>query len=587
MIDALEDAILRYLCSFLHDTDKISLRHTCRHIQRRLPFNMIANSIRLQYFDQTLCWPRLCELKVSYMDENLYQIQVPPTVNSIIGRFPSVDKEWATWHQLKKINITTYGQVDLGCVLPQLEELCIHTMGSFVLPNAPRLLKLSVPVIYNMHVFYPNLVSFTLGTAQYGITLDRLALVLPSTIEELIIPGCYITNDDVFHTDVFPNLKKLNCSQSNIKMLFISPGLVELNCSYGRLTGIATSGPHSSLRILNIHQCMRLRVSHVEADKWFPELVEMRCDRCMIDTLTFSDKLEELVCNYNNLTRLECSPRMRLLECNGQNIEVLANLPSTLITLHCSDNEISQLDLRACSQLEVLYCNNNYLTHIECSSRMRLLECKGQSIEVLENLPSTLTWLHCSDNKISQLDLRACSQLNTLRCSFNRLETIDVSNLGCLQVYECEHNRLTTLGVLPSSIEELICSYNNITSLGQLPVSLVKLECVDCNLSSLDVRRCPLLTILNCASNKFTSLDVSSCTELSTLNCDGNQLKSLDTSMCNIGLISCSFNVLQTLSVHKNTIHVICISNKLKEIVSYSINTSYDTDSGVVVRYYY
>ena len=76
-----------------------------------------------------------------------------------------------------------------------------------------------------------------------------------------------------------------------------------------------------------------------------------------------------------------------------------------------------------------------------------------------------------------------------------------------------------------TALTYLGCSYNNITSLDvSNNIALTQLFCYNNQLTSLDVTQNTALTDLNCGNNQLTSLDVSSNTALTELYCYNNQL---------------------------------------------------------------
>lgn len=89
----------------------------------------------------------------------------------------------------------------------------------------------------------------------------------------------------------------------------------------------------------------------------------------------------------------------------------------------------------------------------------------------------------------------------------NNITSLNVSKCPALTVLDCAENNLTSLDVSKNTaLTWLLCHYNNLTS--------------------LDVSKCPVLTELGCWSNKLTSLDVSKNTALTWLNCRDNKLTS-------------------------------------------------------------
>ena len=90
---------------------------------------------------------------------------------------------------------------------------------------------------------------------------------------------------------------------------------------------------------------------------------------------------------------------------------------------------------------------------------------------------------------------------------YNNITSLNVSKCPALTVLDCAENNLTSLDVSKNTaLTYLFCKRNNLTS--------------------LDVSKCPVLTELGCWSNKLTSLDVSKNTALTRLNCEDNKLTS-------------------------------------------------------------
>jgi Leucine-rich repeat (LRR) protein len=92
--------------------------------------------------------------------------------------------------------------------------------------------------------------------------------------------------------------------------------------------------------------------------------------------------------------------------------------------------------------------------------------------------------INCGDMNISYLTgIEAFTALTWLRCSNNQLTSLDVSANTDLTYLECEVNKLTRLYLSKNTA----------------------------------------LTTLHCSSNQITSLDVSQNTALTELGCDGNK----------------------------------------------------------------
>ena len=97
----------------------------------------------------------------------------------------------------------------------------------------------------------------------------------------------------------------------------------------------------------------------------------------------------------------------------------------------------------------------------------------------------------------------------------------DVTFLGC------SSNQLTALDVSKNTVlEKLYCYNNQLTALDvSKNTALTMLWCFTNRLTALDVSKNTALTALYCHNNQLKALDVSKNTKLGTLNCRGNQIK--------------------------------------------------------------
>ena len=170
---------------------------------------------------------------------------------------------------------------------------------------------------------------------------------------------------------------------------------------------------------------------------------------------------------------------------------------------------------------------------------------------------SALTYLDCSYNQITSLDVSSNIALTYLDCQNNWLTNLNVSQNTALTYLDCWDNDLTFLDVSNNtSLDTLDCGTNQLSSLdvSQNP-SLIFLRCFINQITSLDVSHNLLLNVLRCSANQLTVLDVSQNTALTWLACDGNGLSSLNLNQ-NIYLdeITCYHNQLTTLDLSQNTI---------------------------------
>lgn len=144
--------------------------------------------------------------------------------------------------------------------------------------------------------------------------------------------------------------------------------------------------------------------------------------------------------------------------------ELPNNLPDSLRYLFCYDNKLTKLPDKLPSSLIFLNC------------------CRNELTELPRELPS-LALLYCSYNKLTKLPdglADKAPRLQSLCCNNNMLVRLP-ERLPSLKLtrFECQNNRLTKLpDQLPASLRLLDCSKNRLTKLpDQLPASLWTLKC--------------------------------------------------------------------------------------------------------------
>lgn len=147
----------------------------------------------------------------------------------------------------------------------------------------------------------------------------------------------------------------------------------------------------------------------------------------------------------------------------------------------------------------------------------------AQTVKIIGNC----SYLDCSENGITSIDLSKNSLLTYLDCTSNKLEVLDVSNEAQLVILKCVDNQLTSL-VLPQNSQ---------------------------------------MTFLNCDWNKLTELDFSKQTKLKGLKCNYNVLTSLDlTNSENIESIECKGNKITQIKSPEdaeNLRYFFCQSNNI------------------------
>ena len=131
--------------------------------------------------------------------------------------------------------------------------------------------------------------------------------------------------------------------------------------------------------------------------------------------------------------------------------------------------------------------------------------------------------IEVSGKGISKLDgIEYLTSLNYLDCSVNLLTQLDISNNTELAYLLCTNNQLTKLNVLDNKkLIYLACHNNQITELKtRNNTDLITLYSANNQLTSLDVSNHKKLKYFQCGGNPLTEIDVSHNTELYEFNCD-------------------------------------------------------------------
>lgn len=153
------------------------------------------------------------------------------------------------------------------------------------------------------------------------------------------------------------------------------------------------------------------------------------------------------------------------------------------------------------------YGSDGVLTEEEIAG-VNKINVYRESIQSLKGIEyfTALTYLDCSFNPLTSLDVSKNTALTYLNCNGNQLTLLDVSKNTALTELYCDGNQLTSLDVSKNT-------------------SLTRLDCYSNQLTSLDVSKNTALTQLYCYSNQLTSLDLSGCTALTQLYCYQNRIK--------------------------------------------------------------
>ncbi|WP_239257400.1 leucine-rich repeat domain-containing protein, partial [Listeria ilorinensis] len=250
--------------------------------------------------------------------------------------------------------------------------------------------------------------------------------------------------------------------------------------------------------------------------------------------------------------------QIKVLQCYNAGITDMSGIEylTGLTFLDCTANQLTELDVSQNVNLEKLNCSKNPLTVLHTGINLKSLDCHScQFTELNLNQSPNLTELYCYQNQLKELNLSQFVNLEVVDCFNNQLTELNVTNSPHLTELNCESNQLTELDVSQNpKLEYLTVNGNQLT---QLDVSenpnLLNLFCIKNQITQLDLTHNPALTIVYAGENQFTNVDVTQCHELRQFECDANQLSSLDVSENpNLTYLYCVDNQLATLDVSQN-----------------------------------
>jgi hypothetical protein len=218
-----------------------------------------------------------------------------------------------------------------------------------------------------------------------------------------------------------------------------------------------------------------------------------------------------------------------------------SNLPRTItitgdsiITLGCSENELTSLKFNECSSLLRLSCYINQLTTLDVSG------CKA------------LETLACPHNQLNSLNISGCSKLVTLSCHHNQLKDLPlkttVRTVSSVLTKSISHTDPDYIPYIPYEKFKRFIEFEPRLNVDDMRVvgNFLPIPNPRANQGNF-----PFLQSLYCNENMLTTLDVSGCAALEHLNCDNNQLKNLTLNGLQwLEFVSCHHNNLTEVNVN-------------------------------------
>ena len=242
--------------------------------------------------------------------------------------------------------------------------------------------------------------------------------------------------------------------------------------------------------------------------------------------------------NDNGYLSAEEIERITVVDLQGKGAESLKGIEylTSLEVLNCENNQLTELDLSANTELTSLYCTHNQLTKLNV-----------QNNAMLENL-------YCEENRLTELDLTGNPELVSLKCGKNRLEALDLSRNTNLVTLYCQDNYIKALDLTQNTeLTEADCDCNWLKELdmGGCP-NLINLSCACGSLEKLNVSQCTELEKLFCEMNLLKELDISRNAKLKELYCENNKLTKLDISRnARLKILYCGYNAIRELDISK------------------------------------
>ena len=138
-----------------------------------------------------------------------------------------------------------------------------------------------------------------------------------------------------------------------------------------------------------------------------------------------------------------------VIDTNGDGEIQISEAEAVTGMIIVSNQNISDLTgIGAFTNIMILYCNNNQLTHLNISQNVQLEE------------------LHCNDNQLTELNVSQNIALETIACGNNQLIQLNVSPNLALKALYIYYNHLTELNVSDNiDLIFLHCNNNQLTNL--------------------------------------------------------------------------------------------------------------------------
>ncbi|ESU21124.1 hypothetical protein FEDK69T_26810 [Flavobacterium enshiense DK69] len=246
-----------------------------------------------------------------------------------------------------------------------------------------------------------------------------------------------------------------------------------------------------------------------------------------------------------------------------------ANFEQKLVALgidNVVNGSVLTASAAAVTDLDVSASNISNLTGIEAFTSLTYLNCGDNHLSNLNVTPIlTLQELECYGNTLTTLNLTANTSLHYLDAYSNQISSLDVTHNPGLQYLGLDENNLTSLNVtLNTNLQELHVGSNLLTSIDiSHNAALTQLVAYGNNLSSINISANPALEVLKLGLNQITSIDLTHAVNLKELRINNNLLTTLSIAQSPLlTQINCQGNRLTSLDLRNgNNINFILTNN--------------------------
>lgn len=256
--------------------------------------------------------------------------------------------------------------------------------------------------------------------------------------------------------------------------------------------------------------------------------------------ITEALKITELSIDNSNILSIEGIKKfsnLKYLSFHNNKVSVFNLNGMNLTFLECSNNQITDLDIAGLPNLISLGCADNLLTSLDLSNQKA----------------NTFLSLDCSGNKLKDLQIQQFINIKSLDCSENELTSLNITAFSTLLNLDYSNNKIPEYDVTNFlNLEDFRCVNTGTSNLDLTGLTKLRhIVCDENNLTNLNVSHLFTLERLFCSNNKIVALDLKNLNKLQYLEVDNNQLEVLDLeNLTELLHVHISNNNIKTLNIN-------------------------------------